>query len=172
MARTTTTTIHPLATLQAALMADPDALTRSRDELGGSAAADLAARMHAADPRCVVCGLPTVRMSGARKPEAMRMLVLIPCAMLDEAEQDVAGIERRGWVPGNVAIACHACIADSTREGVATGEPVVFTADALTLPDSVWLSWPKGLGSKRRGRIESDRWEASRLARQALGLTF
>jgi hypothetical protein len=154
-----------LATAQAAFLADIDTLAVSRDSRSGSEWADLTRRMHAADDRCNVCNLST-RLTAARVPDAARLMVLIPCVLTD----DNAGRDRFGYVAGNLALACKACVDASNAYGIATGEPVVFTADALVDGGArVWTSWP-ALG--KRAAAVTDHRENARLARVAAGLAF
>jgi hypothetical protein len=160
-----TLTAQTLATLQAALIADPATLDVSRDSRSGSEWADLLQRMHAADARCNLCNLPTIR-TAARVPNAARLVTLVPCVLTD----DNGGRDRLGYVPGNLALMCKACTDDSNAYGIATGEPVVFTADSLQDGGArVWLAWP-ALG--KRARHNGEHAEAARLARQALGWPF
>jgi hypothetical protein len=154
-----------LTTAQAAFLADVDTLAVSRDSRSGSEWADLTRRMHAADDRCNVCNLST-RLTAARVPDAARLMVLIPCSLTD----DNGGRDRFGYVAGNLALACKACVDAANAYGIATGEPVVFTADALVDNGArVWTSWP-ALG--KRAAAVTDHRENARLARVAAGLAF
>lgn len=159
-----TLSAQTLAAVQDAFLADPETLSLSRDRKSGGEWADLRKRMHTADPRCAVCGLVTI-ITAARQPNAARHLVLIPCALTD----DNGGRDRMGYVPGNLALACWACVSEANNYGTATGEAVVFTADCLTLPETVWLAWP-ALG--KRKALATDHSADARTARQRLGLPF
>lgn len=162
---TKTLTAQTLASVQAAFIAQPATLALSRDKRSGSEWADLTRKMHAADARCTVCALPTVLASGARRPEAARLLVLVPCALSD----DNGGRDRMGYVPGNLALACHDCVRRINDYGVATGEAIVMGPDCLSLPGNVWLAWP---ALAKRAAVVNDHAEAARKARAALGLPF
>lgn len=162
---TQTLTAQTLATLQAALIASPTLLEVSRDSRSGSEWADLLQRMHAADARCNVCNLPTIR-TAARVPDAARLATLIPCALTD----DEGGRGRFGYVPGNLALMCKACTDDANAYGIATGEPVVFTAASLQENGArVWTAWP-ALG--KRARHTGEHAESARNARRAMGWPF
>lgn len=161
----TTTAPTALAARQAELLDSPDMLMVSRDSRSGGEWATLRTRMWEADPRCVICGEETVNASGARRPEAVRLMTLIPCGLTD----DNGGRDRFGYVPGNLAIACHACVHAANDYGVATGEAIVFTPDALTLPQNVWLAWP---ALAKRRAVVNNHTDAARLGRQRLGLPF
>lgn len=165
MTALTATAAAALTARQAELLDSPEMLAVSRDSRSGSEWADLLRKMHTADKRCAVCAQETVLASGARRPEAARLMTLIPCGLTD----DNGGRDRFGYVPGNLALACHDCVRRANDYGVATGEPVVFTPDCLTLPGAVWLAWP-ALG--KRAAVENDHSAAARTARQRLGLPF
>lgn len=118
----------------------------------GSEYTHLLSLMHAADPRCVVCDLPTLhtRWDG---PATATLGHLIPPAVLlsvhDDEDIPARGEAARvGYVPGNLALMCRACIDAATAYGAATGEPVVW-GEGLAGIARVWCAWPalrKGQG--------------------------
>jgi len=165
VAQTEGKTMNALTTAQADFLADVDLLAISRDSRSGGEWADLKVRMHRSDARCVACDLPTVLTSG-RTPAAATLGTLIPCVLTD----DNNGRDRLGYVPGNVALFCRACVDAANDYGNVTGEPVVWTADALVGAARVWLAWP-ALGKRKTVRV-TDHTADARVARMAAGLPF
>lgn len=154
-----------LAALQTTFTNDVDLISVSRDSRSGGEWADLLRRMWQADSRCNVCNLDTVQ-TASRNPQAARLMVLVPCVLSD----DNGGRDRFGYVPGNLALACKACVDARNAYMTATGDALVMTPDALAEGGArVWLDWP-GLG-KRKGAA-TQHTEEARLARVAAGLVF
>ena len=144
MARPSTLPVFTtLAAAQRAILSDPSVglipRTKSGPEYTG-----LLLRLHREDPRCVVCDLPTLftRWDG---PATATLGHLIPPALILSAHcdpEDMPSGERArvGYVPGNLALMCRACIDASNAYGLATGEPVVWgrgLAGAARVPLSI-----------------------------------
>lgn len=176
--KSTLPTFATLAEAQATILANPAVAMACRSGKSGGEWHDLTRRMHRADPRCVVCGLPTLH-SRFNGPMAATLGTLIPCAMLD----DFGGVLRRGYIPGNLALMCRACVDASNAYGTANSEPVVFEESALTLPANVWTAWPQLVKAKapdaptaaqvKAIMVGAPRHrEAARIARQRLGYPF
>ena len=119
-----------------AILTDPAVGLIARTKSGGEYT-DLVRRMHTEDPRCVVCNLPTLftRWDG---PATATLGHLIPPAVIRDAHAEtitdlmesgaVTSPEalRLGYVPGNLALFCRACIDASVTYSAAMGEPVVW----------------------------------------------
>ena len=170
--------MNALTAAQATFLADVDTLawktTRTGSEvmttrasLGGSVVRALTVDLHSVSAACIYCGGATNIYGETSHPDTATLATLIPCALTD----DDGGIHRVGYVPGNVGIAHSGCVAAANAYGVATGSPVVMTADAIHPAAVVPTVWPK----TRRGTSASadpDAAEALRLARVAAGLPF
>lgn len=118
----------------------------------GSEYTHLLSLMHAADPRCVVCDLPTLHTRWDGPATATLGHLITPSVILaahcDADDMPAGEASRVGYVPGNLAVMCRACIDASTAYGAATGEPVMWGAGLAGL-DRVWCAWPslrKGAG--------------------------
>ena len=145
-------TFANVAKAQRAILTDETVGMLARTK-SGSEYAHLLALMVADDNRCVVCDLPTLhtRWDG---PATSTLGHLIPpsvilSAHVDAGEDAPAGERARvGYVPGNLAVFCRACIDAATAYGAATGEPVVWGKGLAGL-GRVWCAWPalrKGAG--------------------------
>lgn len=156
-----------LAAAQSAFLADSDLLGRKRSSLGGSVIRALTMDLHAmTGGACIYCGTETNIYGEGAHPLTATLATLIPCTLID----DDGGIHRAGYVPGNVAIAHVGCVAAANAYGVATGEPVVLTADDVD-PALVPLVWPK-TRKARSAAEDPDATAALLTARQRLGWTF
>lgn len=145
-------TFPNLTTAQRAILRDETVGMLARTK-SGSEYAHLLRIMHTDDDRCVVCNLSTLftRWDG---PATATLGHLIPPSVIlaahcDDPEDVPAGEGARvGYVPGNLALMCRACIEAATAYGAATGEPVVW-GKGLAGESRVMLSWPslrKGAG--------------------------
>jgi hypothetical protein len=177
---------------QRAILTDPAIGTMGRTK-SGSEYTHLLSIMHTADPRCVVCDLPTLhtRWDG---PATATLGLLIPGAVIREAHADTLAdlfdgtvppesALRLGILPGNAAVFCRACVDAATAYGLATGEPVVWGAGLAGL-DRVLTAWPalrKGAGRpsvptgdefRAIARAASGHAPAAARARAGQGLPF
>lgn len=139
----------------------------TRASLGGSVVRALTLDLHAANGACIYCGGATNVYGEASHPDTAALATRVPCVLTD----DDGGVFRCGYVAGNVGIAHAGCIAAANAYGVATGDPVVMTADAIHPNATVPVVWPK---TRRASSSASDpdASEALRLARVAAGLPF
>jgi len=125
-----------LKAVQARLTRTEGSLDRSRSDVGGQAMVTLNRVLWSyANGRCVVCRQSTTLDTVPRYLTSATVAVLIPCAMID------ASNERRGYVAGNVASICRACVNRANANESATGEMHVWTADTLDA-EFVPLEWP------------------------------
>jgi hypothetical protein len=115
---------------------------------------------------CIYCGTDTNVYGEGAHPLTATLTTLIPCAMLDDEQ----GIYRYGYVPGNVAIAHVGCVSRSRDYALATGTPVVLTADDVDT-DLVPMAWP----AARKARSAAQDTEAEQtlaVARARAGWPF
>jgi hypothetical protein len=165
---TTMTTYATLAAFQKAALADESILwAGTAKSWGGSIRRGMTIDLHKINGACIYCGGMTNVYGETSHPDTATLATLIPCTLIDED----GGIQRAGYVAGNVAIAHSGCVAAANAYGVATGMPVVMLADAIHPSATVLLTLP----SKRKATSASadpDAAEALRLARVAAGLPF
>jgi hypothetical protein len=134
---------------------------------GGGEVRNLVLWMHAeTGGACLYCGGETNVYGETSHPDTATLATLIPCALIDEDN----GIRRMGYVPGNVALAHSGCVAASNAFGLATGEPVVITADSVNAA-LVPMAWPKARKS-RSAAADPDAAMALQVARARAGWPF
>jgi len=142
-----------------AILANEAGTVRARDLWKGNQWTALLLAFFASDPRCGVCGLPTIatRWHG---PQAARLGLVIPSALLMDGlrardlivptgEPTDIGVtvseryaHRTGWVNGNVFLSCMECEQRGNAWGLVNG-PRVLSPRSMAVPSSVWLSWPR-----------------------------
>lgn len=184
--KSTLPTFTNVAACQRAIYRDASVGMIARTK-SGSEYAHLLALMFADDARCVVCDIPTLhtRWDG---PATATLGHLIPpsviLSMHDDPDSPAAGEGARvGYLPGNLAVMCRACIDAANAYAGATGEPVVWGAGLAGL-DRVWTAWPslrKGAGRptmpsteefRSIARAADEHADNAARARAAQGLPF
>jgi len=167
-----TTTTAELTAFQKRAQRDESVLTvrmgrkgaAAATRMGGGEVRALTLWMHAeTGGACIYCGTTTNVYGEAAHPMTAVLATLIPCVLTD----DDGGIRRMGYVPGNVAIAHAGCVAAANAFGVATGEPVVLTADSID-PTLVPMTWPAM--RKARSAAQDDEAAATLRAARAASL--
>lgn len=164
------TTTAELAAFQKRAERDETVLTQrvgrkgaaAATRMGGGEVRALTLWMHGeTGGACVYCGTVTNVYGEAAHPMTAVLATLIPCVLTDED----GGIRRMGYVPGNVALAHAGCVAAANAHGLATGFPVVLTADSVD-PRLVPMAWPSA--RKARSAAQDDEAAAAlRVARAA-----
>lgn len=87
-----------------------------------------------ANGQCVCCRQDVVLGGNAMAANAATAGTLIPCAMVNDINT------RGGYLPGNCALFCRACV-DASNDAAKAGRYFVWTADIIDA-SRVPLAWP------------------------------
>lgn len=164
-----------LARMHRTMLASPDAMRECGLPSGAKRAALTEAMTDAQTPKgkryaaCIVCGEPMSPTVAQTHPAFPNLMILISSALFaddDTTGTDKATAHRLGFVPGNVALACTACV-QWKMASVRAGNVPIFDAETLgAFADRVLLSW-EGIGYVRKSDEETSDAAESRERREA-----